>query len=255
MDVTDGPAIMLASLDRGDGRNSIDDALIDELSRTLDKAEADPRCRVLLLTSAAGVFSTGMNLVDAGRSATGEPDTNAPETSASAFFDLLHRFTTTPLFVVSSVDGKVAGGGVGLTAASDLVYATERTTFALPEALWGLAPCCVLPFLLRRVGFQRAYTMALSTQPVDATSAAGCGLVDEVGADPRALVRRLAFRAAKLDPSTIGDIKRYAGALWPISEDTRRLAVGELGRLMALPAVRERLAAFAADGRFPWEQG
>lgn len=259
MDLTGNPAVHRVSLDRGDGRNTIDDALVGELGAALDRAEADPRCRIVLLTSAPGVFSTGMNLAAAGAEAGGAPESggareaDGAREAGGAFFDLLDRFTRTPRIVVSVVDGTVAGGGVGLVAASDLVYASQASTFALPEALWGLLPCCVLPFLARRVGFQRAYAMTLTTQPLDAPAALACGLADEVRADPLAAVRPLAFRAGKLDAVTIGDLKRYAARLWPIDGDTRRLAVGELGRLMALPAVRERLATFATSGRFPWE--
>jgi polyketide biosynthesis enoyl-CoA hydratase PksH len=240
--------IRRVSIDRGDGRNTIDDALVDRLHRELDLAQADPVCRVVVLTSAPGVFCTGMNLAAAGRSG----GANGSE-AGGAFFDLLRRFTEVPLIVVAAVDGQVAGGGVGLVAACDLVYATESSSFALPEALWGLLPCCVLPFLIRRVGFQRAYAMTLTTQPVDAQEAFGSGLVDAVAPDPAVPVRRLAFRAGKLDPATVEDAKRYATRLCDISEETRALAVGELGRLMALPEVRARLAAFAQHQRFPWE--
>src|SRR5204863_9100504 len=120
--------------------------------------------------------------------------TSLADRGGAAFFGLLRRFTTVGRVIVSIVDGRVTGGGVGLVAASDLVYATERSSFGLPEALWGLLPCCVLPFLIRRVGYQPAYAMALSTQPVSAQEALRSHLVDAVADDPTALVRRLAAR-------------------------------------------------------------
>lgn len=251
MDVTHGGTVRTVSIDRGDGRNALDSRLIESLRAALDAAEADPACRVLVLTSAPGVFCTGMDLVGAG--STGSAGDGVADGGGGPFFDLLRRFTTTPRIVVCAVDGTVAGGGVGLVAASDLVFATDRSTFALPEALWGLLPCCVLPFLVRRVGFQRAYGMALTTQPVPAAEAAARGLVDDVVADPAVPLRRLAFRASKLESTTIGDLKRYAHQLNPVTDDIRRLAVGELDRLMARPAVRERLASYARHGRFPWQ--
>jgi polyketide biosynthesis enoyl-CoA hydratase PksH len=237
-------------------RPTIDPELIGEMSRALDDAEADPRCRVVLLASAPGEFCTGMNLVaaagDSGPSDEAGDAVMAGE-AGGEFFDLLTRLTRTPLVVVSTVDGTAAGGGVGLVAASDLVYATERASFALPEALWGLLPCCVLPFIARRTGFQRAYAMALTTQPVDAATAAGWGLVDEVAADLTVPVRRLAFRATRVDRATLSNLKRYAHELFPVGPEVRRHAVTELGRLLALPAVRERLSAFANHRRYPWE--
>lgn len=232
-------------LDEPPGSHTIDDALIDRLHSALDEARSAAECRVLLLTSAPGVFSIGMDLAAAAKGAGTEP--------GAAFFDLLRRFTTTPLIVTAAVDGQVAGGGVGLVAAADLVFATPRSTFALPEALWGLLPCCVLPFLIRRTGFQKAYAMALTTWPVTADVAVGCGLVDELADELDEPVRRLAFRASRLDPSTLGAMKRYGGDLWPVTDETRGAAVRELGRLMALPEVRDRLVAFAEHRRFPWQ--
>ncbi len=247
MDLTYGGAVRAVSIDRGDGRNALDGKQVASLHAALDAAEADAACRVLVLTSSPGVFCTGMDLVAADAAEGGD------ESGGGPFFDLLRRFTQTPRVVVCAVDGTVAGGGVGLTAAADLVFATEQSTFALPEALWGLLPCCVLPFLIRRAGFQRAYTMALTTQPLPAAEAVARGLVDEIAADPAVPLRRLAFRAGKVDPATIGALKRYAHELSPVTDQMRALAVGELQRLMSLPAVRDRLSAFAQHNRFPWQ--
>jgi polyketide biosynthesis enoyl-CoA hydratase PksH len=256
--VQPGRHAMRLTLDRPDRQNSIDDAVIAEIHRALDEAERDPNCRLVLLTGRDGVFSTGMDMAAAAGSAE-QPGAaarvgGAAEQGGAAFFGLLKRFSTLPRAVVSTVDGRVAGGGVGLVAASDFVYATEQSTFSLPEALWGLLPCCVLPFLIRRVGFQRAYTMTMSTQPVGAREAARSHLVDEVTDDPAALVRRLAYRLTKLDASVIADMKQYFRRLWILSDEVERTAVDEFGRLMSSPAVRDRIADYAANQRFPWER-
>ncbi len=245
MDVTAHPAVHSVSLDRGDGRNSIDEAAIGAVDAALAKAEADPDCRLLVITSGRGVFSTGMDLAAAGRELPPEP--------GGSFFDLLRRLTLTRLVVVVSVDGKTAGGGVGLVAAADLVHATPRSTFALPEALWGLLPCVVLPFLARRIGQQRARAMMLTTQPVDARIAAQWGAVDLVADELGTLLRPLMFRAGKVDAATFGAAKRYAAALDPVTDEHRARAIGELRRLLGSAAVRDRLAAFADRGQYPWQ--
>jgi polyketide biosynthesis enoyl-CoA hydratase PksH len=245
MDVIDHPLVTSVSLDRGDSRNPIDDTAIALVEAALTKAEADPDCRLLAITSGAGVFSTGMDLAAAGSAQAAEP--------GGAFFDLLRRLTTTRLLVVASVDGKTAGGGMGLVAAADLVHATPRSTFALPEALWGLLPCVVLPFLARRIGLQRARTMMLTTQPIDAQAAVAWGVVDTVADRLSTVLRPLVFRAGKIDAVTVGDAKRYAAALDPVTDDDRARAVRELRRLLGTTAVRERLSAFASRGQFPWQ--
>jgi polyketide biosynthesis enoyl-CoA hydratase PksH len=245
MDVIGHPSVASVSLDRGDGRNSIDAAAVGLIEAALTKAEADQGCRLFAITSGPGVFSTGMDLAAAGSEEAPEP--------GGAFFDLLRRLTSTRLVVVASVDGRTAGGGVGLLAAADLVHATPRSTFALPEALWGLLPCVVLPFLTRRIGLHRARTMMLTTQPIDVQTAVAWGVVDAVADQLGTVLRPLVFRASKVDAVTFADAKRYASALDPVTEDDRQRAVGELRRLLGTRPVRDRLSAFAGRGQFPWE--
>jgi polyketide biosynthesis enoyl-CoA hydratase PksH len=245
MDVTGHPSVSSVSLDRGDDRNALDDASISLIETALAKAEADQDCRLFVITSGAGVFSTGMDLAAAATEQTAEP--------GGAFFDLLRHLTSTRLVVAVSVDGKTAGGGMGLVAAADLVHATQRSTFALPEALWGLLPCVVLPFLIRRIGLHRAQTMMLTTQPIDAPTAAAWGVIDVVADQVDAALRPVAFRASKVDAATFGAAKRYAAAFDPVTDQDRQRAVGELRRLLGTSSVRARLSAFAGRGQFPWQ--
>ncbi|WP_155372897.1 enoyl-CoA hydratase-related protein [Catellatospora vulcania] len=243
-------ATLTITLRRPEAENSIDDTMVRELGEALDEAEADAACRVVVIEGGDGVFSTGMDLVGA---ADGMVDHDRATRGGAAFFGLLKRLTTIPRVVVAKVDGRVAGGGVGLAAASDFVFATPRSTFSLPEALWGLLPCCVAPFLIRRVGFQKAYAMSLSTQPVSALQAEACSLADQVSGDLDPVVRRLTFRSSKLQESTIADLKRYYARMWIMSAETEQAAVGELARLMSSGDVKGRLSDFARRQRFPWE--
>ncbi|NUR63036.1 MAG: enoyl-CoA hydratase [Catenulispora sp.] len=254
-----GRGVLTATLARPERGNMIDAALLAGLGRALDLAEADADCRMLVLRGADGVFCSGLDFaaVAAENGGDGSDTGGGDEASRSwsrEFYRLLERLTRTPRVVVAVVDGQALGGGVGLVAASDLVLATERSTFGLPEALWGLLPCVVLPFLLRRVGFQNAYAMALTTQSIDARQAHRIALVDELAPAARAPLARLAFRMARVDVATIGAMKDYFGRLAPLPPDAEAVAVGEFARLLGGPVVRRRIADFAAEQRFPWQR-
>ncbi|MEU9252778.1 enoyl-CoA hydratase-related protein [Streptomyces sp. NPDC048270] len=261
---------LTVTLTRPAERNSITRELITDLGAALDLAERTEDCRVVVLRAEGDTFCSGMDLsgvaaAGAGAPAEGADDRRADGTAGGPtggtaggpagvqdtrkggedYFALLERLTTIGRIVVAQVDGHAVGGGVGLVAASDFVHATDRSRFSLPEALWGLLPCSVLPFLIRRVGFQRAYAMALGTLPVAAREAAVHGLVDELAEDPGPALRRLLFRASKLDPATVADLKRYTRRLWILDEHTQRTAVDEFVRLMSSDRVRGRIAGFA----------
>jgi polyketide biosynthesis enoyl-CoA hydratase PksH len=256
MDVSARPAIVTAwsgpvlhvTLNRPDRGNPIDDAVLSGLHRALDETEARPDGRLMVIQAPGPAFSIGM---DTARAA--GPGGADPEAAGDDFFGLLLRFTQCPRVVLSCVDGRVAGGGVGLVAASDAVHSTERGVFSLPEAMWGLLPCSVLPFLLRRTGFQPASMMMLSTLPLTSARAEEYRLVDELSPDPGVLIRRLAHRLAKMDDELIGEAKRYLTALQPITPAARSTAVTTFARLAGSPPVQQRLSRFAETGRYPWE--
>lgn len=222
--------------------NGITPELVSGLHHALDAAEGDGSVRVVLLESSGELFCSGMDLDAAGAYADGDEVTGADQ-----FFRLLRRFTTTPRLMACHVDGRTVGGGVGLVASCDLVFATNRASFALPEALWGLIPCCVMPFLMRRVGFQPAHRMALTTQPIGPHEALRIHLADELIADVDCSLRHLVRRVQRIDAETIGDAKRYTAQLWFSGANQEQQAVAEFTRLMSSARTRQRIQAFVRD--------
>jgi polyketide biosynthesis enoyl-CoA hydratase PksH len=236
IEVVRAPRSTRIVLNRPERRNSLDKDLIGELREAFDAAGRDPGCRLVVLAAAPGPgFCVGMDLDAAARDRPADSD-------AEVFFALLRQMRELPKVIVATVDGQVAGGGTGLVAASDLVWATPRSTFALPEMLWGLLPCCVLPFLVQRCGLQFARAMTLSTLPVEAAEARWHGLVDRVAEDFEPGLRALSYRLSKVDPETVCAGKAYLRTLWPIDAETERIAVSEFDSLMKSAVVTERLS-------------
>ncbi|NEC30354.1 enoyl-CoA hydratase/isomerase family protein [Streptomyces sp. SID8111] len=240
----DGPVVRLV-INRPHRRNSLTADDVGLLRDALETAAADPRTRAVVVEGTGGTLCSGMDLA--------ELSADRQTKGGSDFFDLLRRITEVPVTVLASVDGQALGGGVGLAAACDLVLATERSTFALPEALWGLLPCAILPFLMRRVGFQRAYAMTLSTAGVTASDARSFGLVDELEGTHGQQRRRLLGRVTKIDRPTVAEAKAYCARLAPLPDTARDHAADVFARLLDSPVVRTRIDNFVRHQRMPWE--
>jgi len=240
------PATWTVLLDRPAAANALTPQLVAELTEVLAEAEA-AGVGVLALRGTAQVFSTGMDLAGAGNAAPDERGDGAP------FWALLQAMRDSGVLVVALVEGRAAGGGVGLVAAADVVIAGPHSTFALPEALWGLLPCCVAPFLVQRIGPRAARSMAVLTTPVPADDALRLGLVDQVVDDPEQALRLLARRQARIAPQVRRRLKRFFGALPGRPEDARDQALGELSAVMATDLVAHNLDRYARSGAFPWE--
>jgi 2-(1,2-epoxy-1,2-dihydrophenyl)acetyl-CoA isomerase len=103
--------------------------------------------------------------------------------------DALHQTILTlskaPVPVVSVVHGTVAGGGVGLALAADIVLMAAEATMCLAYTAAGLTPDCGSTWILARtLGTARALDMALTNRRLTGTEAAEWGLVSR--AIPRA---------------------------------------------------------------------
>ncbi|AGP33722.1 hypothetical protein BE04_26700 [Sorangium cellulosum] len=231
--------------DRAERRNSFNSRMLTELGRALDEARRDPSCRMVVLEGQQGHFSTGLDFEDG-------LDRDGPDGSAP-YMSVLRRLASLPAVVVAHVDGQVRAGGLGFVAASDVAIATPRSTFGLPEALWGLVPACVGLHLARRIGLQTTKRMCLTTENLTASQALEAGLVDEVSDRPEDALRRLWLKVSRLKPSTVGRIKRYFNDVAGISEAHEARAMQETDRAMSDPEVRNGIEDFVRHGTFPWE--
>lgn len=243
-------AVATITMNRPERGNGIDAELLAGLDAALDAAERSPRVRLAVLTGSGGVFCTGMDF--GGAVGDGDAGTSGSfEDGARRFLGALARLESSPLLTVASVDGRAIGGGVGLAAACDLVWATERSRFSLPELLWGLLPYSVFPYLRRRVGPQGARALTLSTLPWTAAHAHRRGLVDDLPERPEAQLRQLAGRIGRVDRETVAEAKGYARRFDAIGPADRDHAARAFAERMSSATVLARLSAYRDLGAVP----
>lgn len=245
------PRVLTVTLNRPAQRNTLTQQVLNELASALDLADRTPDCRVVVLQGRDGFFCTGMDFEELTTRA-GAPLTTAP--GDVHYMDVLRRMSSIGKVVISCVDGQAMAGGIGLLAASDLVLATPASRFSLPEALWGLLPACVLPLLIRRVGFHDAYRLTLTTETWDAAQAQQARLVDDVGDRLDDMVRRHVIRSARLDPATVARMKAYFKKMWYLSQAMEQVAVDEIESLVREPRIVDNIRTFMEQKTFPWER-
>lgn len=223
---------------------------LEELKAALDRAASEEGARVWVLRGRPGTFCRGMDLAGLGE------DPNAIGRGTQLFADCLARLQAAPRPTLALVDGEVLGGGIGLLAACDLALATRRSTFGLPEALFGLLPAIVMPVLLQRLSPQKARLLAMGAGSREANWALAAGLVDELVA-PEESERQVARHARDLART----LPEGATALrqWVLQAGRLDLGAGleRAARMTAELAcdsvIRERIRAFAEQGVPPWK--
>jgi polyketide biosynthesis enoyl-CoA hydratase PksH len=231
--------------------NSINDELIKELNLILDKVEQTPEIKMMVLKGQNQIFCTGMDFKEVA---------NAQGDMQGAFSDVyiktLNRISLLSKVVVCAIDGKVNAGGVGFVAASDYVIVTKNTQFTLSEAMFGLLPAMVLPYLIRRIGYQKAYTMTLTSGAVSGAEAKEIYLADELVENGELLdesIRRLLLKVERVNENTLKTMKQYFRKLWIIDQKMEDVAMNQLKELVTKPEVVKNITNFVTSGKFPWQ--
>jgi polyketide biosynthesis enoyl-CoA hydratase PksH len=233
--------------DRPAAGNAVNRQMIDECHRAVDLC-LERGTTVLVLRGSRQVFCSGADFTELSRREDGDNDVEGER-----LYQLWRRLAEAAFVTVSQVEGRVIGGGMGFVAASDIVIAEPTASFALPELLFGLFPACVLPFLVRRIGFQRAHYMAVTTRSVPAELARDWGLVDDYGLDSDELLRKHLLRLRRLSRATLERYKQYSFALDDRLAAAQTHAVHANRDMFSDPENRSAIARYAAKGLFPWE--
>jgi polyketide biosynthesis enoyl-CoA hydratase PksH len=244
--------VLTATLDAPTRGNPLSRASIAGLHAALDEAEADAEIRLLVIEGAGGVFCAGMDFAEATR--TEVAGVSEARALIGRLYDLFERFRASEVVVVALVDGPATAGGLGLVAASDVAIATPRASFQLSEILFGLLPATVAPFLVRRMGPQDPYRMALGAERMDSAAALARRLVDEVTGTPADAVRRLLIRIDRTARQDVAATKAYFRGLWIIDAETRERALDALAARVTDPKAMHGIRAFLEEGGTPWRR-
>jgi enoyl-CoA hydratase/carnithine racemase len=181
LDVEDGVAI--ATLNRPEVRNAIDERTRAELGAILEQVAADDSVRALVLTGTGTAFCAGGD-ISAMQQRLGEPAGTLGgkgwlrQRRLHGMIGALHALEKP---TIAAVNGAAAGLGMDLALCCDFIVASEQAMFVMSYVQRGLIPDGGgLYFLPRRVGLPRAKELIFSARRVMADEALRIGIADRV---------------------------------------------------------------------------
>ncbi len=177
-----GPVATI-TLNRPDALNTLDYPLMDALVAAAADVAADDALRVVVVQGAGRHFMAGGD-INTFASELGKP---APQRNAEfrqmigRLHSAIESFHRMPHPVVGRVHGAVAGFGLSLMNACDLVVAADNAYFASAYRNIGLTPDGGGSWALPRIaGTRRAMEIMLLAERFDAQQALAWGLVNRV---------------------------------------------------------------------------
>ena len=226
---------VVATLNRPEVRNAIDQATVDALHELCAELEAEPR--TLILTGADGVFAAGADIAQL-------RDRRAADARAGINTQAFRRVHALPMPVVAAIDGFALGGGAELAYAADIRLGTPRVRIGNPEPGLGIIAAAGATWRLPQiVGEARAGELLLTGRILDGDEALAWGLVSSLHApdDLLAAAHVVADRIAGNDPLAVRHTKT---ALTAPAEAHPGIELALQAELFESPEKMRRMTAF-----------
>ncbi len=243
--------LLVVTINRPDSLNSLHPPANKEMSDVFDRFAADPDLWVAIVTGAGErAFSAGNDLRWTAQ------NNGVVDIPPAGFGGLTNRFD---LFkpIIAAVNGFALGGGFEIALACDIIIASEKAKFGLPEPKVGLAALAGgMHRLPRQIGLKNAMALMLTGRHVDAAEAYRLGIAQEVVAPDKLMQRAREWAAEILEcaPLSVRASKQVAmGSLGHPLEEAVKIKFPAVRDLSRSEDFREGPRAFAEKRKPNWK--
>jgi cyclohexa-1,5-dienecarbonyl-CoA hydratase len=243
----EGPVARL-TLNRPE-HNLLNESMLQDLADGITALTENRSVKLIVLDANGKVFSGGVDI--------GEYTSERVFSMLDAFHAACVAMIEAKQPVLVVVDGPAIGGGAELIAYGDLVLATPRARFALPEITIGMFPPLASTMFPHIIGPKRALELVLTGQAITAERARDLGLVNHVvpEAQLQAAVNEFIAKITVQSGAVLGVAKRavIAGMGLPLREALRNSMSIFLNELYRLEDSQEGLRALIEKRKPEWK--
>jgi enoyl-CoA hydratase/3-hydroxyacyl-CoA dehydrogenase len=232
----------LITLSRPEKLNALDEGMWAGLRAALRRAAEDERVRAVLVRGQGRAFSAGDDIA---MMASWRGLEDAKRWHDELLMPLLRELLEHRKPLIALVDGIAFGGGCELLLGFDVVVASERSLFSIPEALIGAIPpiaSSIGPSLLGR----KVIRYAITGEWITAEEASRLGIVDVVVPHDRLWEVGVEFvvKVMRSSPQSVRAVKEVIAAQRASLQPFLSLGTNKLVSISETGEFREGLEAF-----------
>ena len=243
----DGP-VARVTLHRPE-HNLLNERMLRELAEGIAMFAENGAVKLIVLDASGKVFSAGVDI--------GEYTGERAFSMLDAFHAACIAMVEAPQPVLVVVDGAAIGGGAELVAYGDLVVATPRARFALPEITIGMFPPLASTMFPHIVGPKRTLELILTGEAISAERARELGLVNRLVPEDKlqAAVNELTGKITAQSGAVLGMAKKavLAGMGMSLRDSLRNSMNIFLNELYRLEDSQEGLRALLEKRKPQWK--
>lgn len=225
--------------------NSFVSELLQRLTNTLKELSQNKDVSLIILRSEGdGPFCAGASFNELMAVSNQEEGTQF----FSGFAHVINAMRQCSQPIIGRVQGKAVGGGVGLIAACDYVFASVDAAVRLSELTIGIAPLVIAPAVKRKIGVAGLSEMSLApTEWKNAYWAKEKGLFSKVYDTSKEMDKELEYFTSQLGRYNSEALRELKKVLWQGTDNWNQLLTDRAiitGKLALSPHTKKALEAF-----------
>lgn len=174
----DNRGVATVTLNRPEVNNAYNGEMVQSLLDGVSALQANKDVRVIVIKGNGRHFQAGADLAWLESVRNQSPEENLAVSMRTT--DAVRYLDACPIPTVALVHGGCFGGGTGIIAACDVVFAADDSMFSIAEVRWGLHAGPIIPQLAAAIGPRNVRRYAITAERFDAAEAARIGLVHAV---------------------------------------------------------------------------
>lgn len=191
--------------------NSLPSELLAQLEKSiLDFGNTKELKAILIKSEGVGAFCAGASFDELKQLKTQEE----AENYFLGFAKVILAIKNVEKIVITRVQGKAVGGGVGLIAASDYSFAAIDSSVRLSELSIGIGPFVIGPALERRMGIAAFAAMSLDCNWKDAKWCLEKGLFSDVSSSVVEMDKKIAEFLSNLKSFNLLSLVQLKRVIW-----------------------------------------
>ncbi len=160
--------------------NALTRSMLAQIIQAVEDLALEKRVRAIILTGAENSFCAGQDAHELKTISLAKDPFLHWGQDAETYRQLLETMLLAPKPIIAAVNGPAVAGGAGLVLAADIVVASEKASFGLPDARRGAISGMVTPLLAFRLGASLAARLSLTAQLVTADEAYRTGIYHQL---------------------------------------------------------------------------
>ena len=240
---------------RPDNRNALSEGLMADLKAVLETVQHDRTVRGITMRGKGGIFCAGGDL-KAFKSSLMKADKETVVASSIKAADMFALINAVPQVTIMIIEGAAMAGGLGMACCGDVVISTPTAKFALTEAMIGVSPAQISPYVIQRFGYAAARRLMLTAAKFDGAEAKTLGLVDFLADSEAGLIeaeQNIKAQVLKCAPGAISATKALVLAAPALEHDQMvAFAADNFADCLLGNEGREGIASFIEKRRPNW---